>query len=87
LNGRHLIYVNVVALVDPSIDVAKECPNGIAHAETPRAAPKSRRHPRGRGGVIMKRILQFAFLALAFGWGADMATAFTPGVPPQLRPR
>ena len=34
----------------------------------------------------MKRILQFAFLALALGWGADMATAFTPGVPPHSGP-
>ena len=75
-NGRHLIYVNVVALVDPTIDAAKQCPNGISHAETPRAVSKSRRHPRDRGGVIMKRILQLAFLALALCWGADMATAF-----------
>ena len=44
------------------------------------------RHPRDRGGVIMKRILQLAFLALALGWGADMATAFTPGVPPHSGP-
>jgi hypothetical protein len=34
----------------------------------------------------MKRILQLAFLAMVFGWGADMATAFTPGVPPHSGP-
>ena len=34
----------------------------------------------------MKRILQLAFLALALGWGADMATAFTAGVPPHSGP-
>jgi hypothetical protein len=81
-----LIYVNVVALVDPTIDAAKQCPNGISHAEFPRAVSKSRRHPRDRGGVIMKRILRLAFLALALCWGADMATAFTPGVPPHSGP-
>ena len=36
-----LICVNVVALVDPTIDAAKECSNGIAHTEISRAAPKS----------------------------------------------
>ena len=34
----------------------------------------------------MKRILQLAFLAMVFGWGADMATAFTAGVPPHSGP-
>lgn len=34
----------------------------------------------------MKRILQLAFLALALCWGADMATAFTAGVPPHSGP-
>ena len=34
----------------------------------------------------MKRILQLAFLAMVFGWGADMVTAFTPGVPPHSGP-
>ena len=34
----------------------------------------------------MKRILQLAFLAMALCWGADMATAFTAGVPPHSGP-
>ena len=34
----------------------------------------------------MKRILRLAFLALAFGWCADMAMAFTAGVPPHSGP-
>jgi len=34
----------------------------------------------------MKRLLQLAFLALALCWGADMATAFTAGVPPHSGP-